>query len=127
MIQKELDIISILDSLRKANALSMLILDKHQRVLADHQTINCTNGDNVSHSQYPLTKDTIMTVDQLKSSLEEMEASASFNPSEEINRQLIDGILCPNQDDISPAARNDNHDISALHLEAIPDNHDDFG
>jgi hypothetical protein len=126
MIKKELDIISILDSVRKANALSMLILDKHQRVLADHQTINCTNDENVSLSEYPRTIDTIMTVDQLKSSLEEMEVLASFNPSAEINRQLIDGILCRNPDDISPVVQIDDPDISASRLEAIPYNHDDF-
>jgi hypothetical protein len=100
----------------------MLILDKHQRILADHQTINCTNDDSVSHSEYPRTKDTIMTVDQLKSSLQEMEVLSSFDPSAEINRQLIDRILCRNPDDISPMVQNDNPDISALHLPAIPDN-----
>ncbi len=53
MIQKELDIISILDSVRKANALSMLLLTKHQRILADHQTINY--DDNGNNGEYPRT------------------------------------------------------------------------
>jgi hypothetical protein len=120
-IGKELDIISILDSVRKANALSMLLLSKHQRILADHQTINYTNDDNGTNGEYPRTVDKIMTVDQLKSSLDEMERFSSFDPSAEYSRKLIDKILCRNQDDFGPMDQNEN--MNASRYPALPVNY----
>lgn len=78
-LSKELDIISIIDSARTANILSMLILNKSQRLLAENLPINYIESNKDNDYRYPKTNKSIMSKSDLKLALEEMERSYDIN------------------------------------------------
>jgi len=50
---QELDLVSVIDLIRKTHIMSRLIMNQHQRLLAEIQPINWLRAQNQNYREYP--------------------------------------------------------------------------
>jgi hypothetical protein len=93
-LTKELDLISILDSIRKANILSSLLLKKDQQVFIENQP-HFILGENtiLSKFDYPKSENTNLKNHEMKNILSELASNNNFDINDRFNTELISNIV----------------------------------
>jgi len=77
-LNKELDLIAIVDAMRKVHILSNLLLDKHQNFLANNLPINHIDPKEEMDLAYPKGKEDIED-DRIEEKIEDMWESPGFD------------------------------------------------
>mmetsp|Transcript_3389 Transcript_3389/g.2840 ORF Transcript_3389/g.2840 Transcript_3389/m.2840 type:complete len:93 (+) Transcript_3389:1426-1704(+) len=90
---KELDLVTIVDAVRKVNVLSELILNEKQKILAEYQPLNYTTGDICSYPNYP--KDHVLISKMIDSGkeIDLLDKCKMLNMNDPTTKKLVDLIL----------------------------------
>ncbi|CAI2363052.1 unnamed protein product [Moneuplotes crassus] len=95
-IAQELDLISIIDTMRTVHILSNIILDKHKKILAQHQPLNlCFNAKTNSKLDYPKTEEKIKKEKNSKTQLDTLQDLEQEQLSDPITLALFTNIIQP--------------------------------
>ncbi|CAI2362670.1 unnamed protein product [Moneuplotes crassus] len=93
-ITQELDLTSIIDAMRTVHVLSNIILNKHKKVLAQHQPINlCSNARKNAKSDYPKTEEKIEQEKDIGSQLEALKDLEEELWEDPISQELFANII----------------------------------
>ncbi|CAI2386814.1 unnamed protein product [Moneuplotes crassus] len=98
-ITRELDLISIVDTMRTVHVLSNIILDKHKKVLAQHQPINlCSYTRKNAKSDYPKTEEKTDQEKNIERQLEELKTLEEELWEDPISQELYNAIFQTHKD-----------------------------
>jgi len=92
-LTKEIDLVNLIDSIRKVNVLTSILLTEDQRVLLEGQPINQISEDKSEYLSYPKTWEDKLTNDKLIEGFERMKNSIEFKISNNLTQNLIWQIL----------------------------------
>ncbi|CAI2362987.1 unnamed protein product [Moneuplotes crassus] len=93
-ITQELDLISIIDTMRTVHVLSNIILDKNKKVLVQNQPVNiCSNTKKNIKSDYPKNEEKIEQEKNIESQLEELKNLEEELWEDPISQELFDNII----------------------------------
>jgi hypothetical protein len=91
---KELDLISIVDSVRKANIICNLLLNKDQQMFVENQPhFTLGEEDKLDKFDYPKSEETSLDRSNIKGILERLTIDDEFDIRERFNKELISNII----------------------------------
>mmetsp|Transcript_4867 Transcript_4867/g.4108 ORF Transcript_4867/g.4108 Transcript_4867/m.4108 type:complete len:114 (+) Transcript_4867:791-1132(+) len=90
---KELDLVTIVDAVRKVNVLTELLLNEKQKILVDNQPLNHISGQIYSYPNYPKDYLKISQIKNLGKELEKLSGGNKLNMKDPTTKKLIDLIL----------------------------------
>lgn len=99
-MQKELDLISIIDSSRKACILATWLMDRNQKFLAENQPIDLADEDD-NFLDYPKTTKHNINIQEIRMFIDQFEDSTSFNLENKVTQKLISKILGKDLEEIN--------------------------
>ena len=92
-MEEEIDIISIIDSMRKTRVLTELMFDKQQKFLAENQQINLIFNENSVFSEYPRGWKPPKNKEDLCIDLQKLNYDNLFDYENKITKELANQIL----------------------------------
>mmetsp|Transcript_32349 Transcript_32349/g.28642 ORF Transcript_32349/g.28642 Transcript_32349/m.28642 type:complete len:321 (+) Transcript_32349:909-1871(+) len=90
---KELDLISIIEALRKVNMMADIMFDQNQKILTQNQSVNFINREEEKDLQNPKDEYLILKNEELEEKLNLMKNNLDFNLGDSTNNLLINNIL----------------------------------
>lgn len=87
-ISHELDLITIIHTMRKAEILAKLFVDKHQEKLIENHPINHIYPHNLDLSDYPKKPDPPEELEDLIDVIDDLKAQKDFNYEDRITKKL---------------------------------------
>jgi len=92
-LKKELDLIAIVDALRKVDTITDFLFNKHQITLLENVPINHINWKDPIHSSYPKDANSKNENITISDELEDMINSYSFEPDDPTTKKLLNKIF----------------------------------